>query len=310
MGRKIRIAMNARELFKDCNSYPERKTKLIEYGKKLYTSLNRSLKVNDFRGGGKVSTQTVYKYFDSLNNYFIACGSTPNTRARSMSKEEFKKFLLSIREVTEKNCWITSYFKNKKERPQIKYRGRTIFLHRVSFSLWKEDPKNKLLLHSCDNPKCFNPKHLRIGTQVENMRDAVERNRWATGKWTRKRHKIKDPYDYKAILEFITENSVISDKNEFLFKGPLINSGYVKLCINKRHYLLHRLILANKLGKDYDKSYKLTSEEVKQIKIMLEFTSFLTRGSKKKFDERWAKKFSVSPITIADIRRGKSWRNI
>lgn len=32
-------------------------------------------------------------------------------------------------------------------------------------------------LHSCDNPPCCNPNHLRWGTQKENVADAIERER-------------------------------------------------------------------------------------------------------------------------------------
>ena len=32
-------------------------------------------------------------------------------------------------------------------------------------------------LHSCDNPPCTNPKHLRWGTFAENTQDALDRNR-------------------------------------------------------------------------------------------------------------------------------------
>lgn len=37
-------------------------------------------------------------------------------------------------------------------------------------------------LHSCDNPPCCNPAHLRWGTAVDNMADKSQRNRWAGGK--------------------------------------------------------------------------------------------------------------------------------
>src|SRR5262245_3588013 len=37
-------------------------------------------------------------------------------------------------------------------------------------------PKGKLILHSCDNPKCVEMKHLRIGTSKDNRKDFLERN--------------------------------------------------------------------------------------------------------------------------------------
>jgi DNA-directed RNA polymerase specialized sigma subunit len=38
-------------------------------------------------------------------------------------------------------------------------------------------PAGLLVLHSCDQPACVNPLHLRIGTQRENVEDAARRGR-------------------------------------------------------------------------------------------------------------------------------------
>lgn len=53
--------------------------------------------------------------------------------------------------------------------------------HRVAWFLHTGEVANGLVLHSCDNPPCVNPDHLRLGTQFDNMRDCVERRRHGGG---------------------------------------------------------------------------------------------------------------------------------
>lgn len=57
--------------------------------------------------------------------------------------------------------------------------GRLRGAHRVSWELANGPiPDERLLvLHSCDNPPCVNPQHLRIGTDADNSRDMVQRKR-------------------------------------------------------------------------------------------------------------------------------------
>jgi hypothetical protein len=56
--------------------------------------------------------------------------------------------------------------------------GMTTRAHQVAFLLTRGYVDKTLhVLHSCDNPGCVNPMHLRQGSHSENMRDKVVRNR-------------------------------------------------------------------------------------------------------------------------------------
>lgn len=54
-------------------------------------------------------------------------------------------------------------------------RGK-IRLHRVVFELYR-GYLPKVVMHSCDNPRCINPKHLVGGTQGDNNRDRAKKGR-------------------------------------------------------------------------------------------------------------------------------------
>lgn len=49
--------------------------------------------------------------------------------------------------------------------------------HRYSLFLVLKRELSGLVLHSCDNPPCVNPSHLREGTAKENTQDMLARNR-------------------------------------------------------------------------------------------------------------------------------------
>lgn len=54
--------------------------------------------------------------------------------------------------------------------------------HRVSYELNKGDiPQGKVIMHTCDNPLCVNPSHLKVGTNLENTRDKVSKGRHSWG---------------------------------------------------------------------------------------------------------------------------------
>ena len=60
------------------------------------------------------------------------------------------------------------------------WNGKPRYAHRVSLELaGRAVPEGAVVMHTCDNPRCVNPKHLKVGTQSENMRDASRKGRIA-----------------------------------------------------------------------------------------------------------------------------------
>lgn len=61
------------------------------------------------------------------------------------------------------------------------YKCKPTTLHRIVYvkhnNLSLEDIDGEVVRHTCDNPRCINPKHLVRGTQKDNMRDMQERGR-------------------------------------------------------------------------------------------------------------------------------------
>jgi hypothetical protein len=59
------------------------------------------------------------------------------------------------------------------------WKGRPIYAHRLSAILWLQLPEHSTMyvLHHCDNPPCFNPKHLFIGTAGDNLKDCASKGR-------------------------------------------------------------------------------------------------------------------------------------
>lgn len=61
----------------------------------------------------------------------------------------------------------------------VRYNGTSYYAHRLAWILTSGFDSQLFILHSCDNPPCVNPNHLREGTHTDNMRDMIARGRAA-----------------------------------------------------------------------------------------------------------------------------------
>lgn len=89
-------------------------------------------------------------------------------------KEEFLRSI--VRGSTPDSCWGWKGRVQNKGYAVIYY-GKPVLAHRLSVVLHTGVVSSLFVLHSCDNPVCTNPLHLRYGTAQDNSNDMVARNR-------------------------------------------------------------------------------------------------------------------------------------
>lgn len=79
-------------------------------------------------------------------------------------------------------CWNWHGAKTNYGYGNFSINGTPWKAHRLSVALYGDVDGNKgilgkVVMHMCDNTSCVNPKHLKIGTQADNIRDRDEKGR-------------------------------------------------------------------------------------------------------------------------------------
>jgi hypothetical protein len=168
----------------------------------------RNLCAKHYRALMKYGDPNEYKpYFGSLSDRFF----------RYVKKAE-----------NDDDCWGWTAAKNPQGYGKIGLGAPTNKIegaHRVSWMLHNncEIPLGLFVLHSCDNPECTNPKHLRIGTKSENMNDMYSRARQG------KRNLPIGENNKKAVL---TVEKVLQIRSSTKTNGQLAEEmGISKTCV-------------------------------------------------------------------------------
>lgn len=98
-----------------------------------------------------------------------------------MPSKVLKRFWRKVNK--QESCWLWTGTSLSKGYGLVRNEcGKNQGSHRFSWRIhFGEIPDGLSVLHKCDNPLCVNPDHLFLGTQQENLRDMVNKNRQASG---------------------------------------------------------------------------------------------------------------------------------
>ncbi len=81
-------------------------------------------------------------------------------------------------------CWLWTGAKFRKDYGAFRSKGKIRHAHRYSYELAhgvELTDIQQVLMHTCDNPPCVNPAHLRLGTHADNVADMIAKGRNSRG---------------------------------------------------------------------------------------------------------------------------------
>lgn len=109
------------------------------------------------------------------------CGNACVNAFRKTDEQVRKNFWAKVDMAGPCDCWPWKGARNVWGYGTFRFREHNTQAHRVSWFMQHGVMPALDLLHSCDNPRCVNPAHLRPGTDQDNMDEKMAKGRHRHG---------------------------------------------------------------------------------------------------------------------------------
>jgi hypothetical protein len=158
------------------------------------------------------------------------------------------------------DCWLWTAATAHQGYGKLWWGPKCEGAHRISYMLEhdldelpkKIDGRRAEIIHSCDNPPCVNPKHLRLATTVDNQRDKTAKGR----------HHLQTRKTCNHGHPWTIENTGYIRCVKSEVDGTPFNTRYCKTCHSKRLKKSYRL--PSEQNKRKSKAYKERKNELRR----------------------------------------------
>ncbi len=105
-------------------------------------------------------------------------------------------------------CWLWTASIDSCGYGNFSFEDSLVGSHRMSYELSIEPiPEGLSVLHKCDTRNCVNPNHLFLGTQKDNVRDCIKKERFRSHIGAKNNQAVLSEEKVLKIRKFKRENS-------------------------------------------------------------------------------------------------------
>ena len=199
------------------------------------------------------------------------------------------------------SCWLWTGGKDKDGYGRFhgEVAGMTFLLaHRYSYALHTGDLLvGRQACHSCDTPSCVNPEHLFSGTALDNSADMIAKGR---------QRRPEGEVNGKAILTQAQAQAILGDARPYT--AIAADYGVTPMTVSDIKNRHSWKGLKGSAEKAPRKQPNRSGEKCYNAKLTADDVLFIRASDARGKD--LSLKFNVTPATITDIRKRRSWSHL